>query len=111
MLNRLVGSTWKGVMTADGWSADTMKQGYLSMTGHWIDVTDKGKWLLQSEVVGFMALLGAHCGNNLGCYCVGLCNRVGIMGQEQSKVCCIKVLFSVDCKLRTDTNLAPSLHS
>jgi hypothetical protein len=47
-------------MMADGWSADTTKQGYLGLTGHWIDVMDNGKWLLRSEVVGFWALLGAH---------------------------------------------------
>ena len=61
-------------MTADGWSADTMKQGYLSLTAQWIDVRDQGKWVLQSEIVGFWALSGAHSSDNLGCYFVGLCD-------------------------------------
>ncbi len=74
------------LITADGWSADTTKQGYLGLTGHWIDVTGTGKWVLRSEVVGFRALSGAHSGDNLGRYCVGLCDRVGITGREQSKV-------------------------
>ena len=77
--------------TADGWSADTTKHGYLGLTVHWIDVTNRSKWVLQSEIVGFWALSGAHSGDNLGCYFVGLCDQVGIMGQEQSKV---RVLFS-----------------
>ena len=73
-------------ITADGWLADTMKQGYLGLTGHWIDVTDKGKWVLWSKVVGFRVLSGTHSGDNLGRYCVGLCDRVGITGHEKSKV-------------------------
>ena len=80
-------------ITADGWSADTTKHGYLGLTGHWIDVMNTGKWVLRSEVVGFRALSGDHSGYNLGCYCVGLCDRVGIMGQEQSKVRMLDVLF------------------
>jgi hypothetical protein len=34
------------VPTADGWTADHMKQGYLGMTAHWINVDpDTGKWI------------------------------------------------------------------
>jgi hypothetical protein len=61
-------------ITADGWSADTTKQGYLGLTGHWIHLMDTGKWVLRSEVVGFWALSGAHSGDNLGHYCIGLCD-------------------------------------
>jgi hypothetical protein len=73
-------------VTADGWSADTTKQGFLGMTAHWIEVKDN-KWKLKAEVVGFKAISGAHTGENLGRYAVGLLDRVGIMDMKQSKVC------------------------
>ena len=55
------------------------------MTAHWIEVKD-GKWKLRAEVIGFRALSGAHDGENLGRYAVGLLDRVGIMDEDQSKV-------------------------
>jgi len=73
-------------ITADAWSADTTKMGFLGMTAHWIEVKDK-KWKLRAEVVGFKALSGVHSGENLGRYAVGLLDRVGIMGENQSKAC------------------------
>ena len=73
-------------VTADGWSADTMKMGFLGMTGHWINVKD-GKWKLRVEVIGFRGLSGAHSGANLGRYAVGLLDHMGIMDKNQSKVC------------------------
>ncbi|KAF5368777.1 hypothetical protein D9615_010411 [Tricholomella constricta] len=72
--------------TADGWSADTTKYGYLGMTAHWIDVDDSGKWTLRAEVVGFRLIHGTHAGSNLGRYFVGLCDRVGIMSRSDSKL-------------------------
>jgi hypothetical protein len=73
--------------TADGWTADNTKQGYLGMTAHWIDVDKNGKWSLRAEVVGFRLIKGTHAGSNLGRYFVGLCDRVGITSRSQSKVC------------------------
>jgi len=73
-------------VTADGWSADTTKQGFLGMTAHWIEVKEN-KWKLKVEVVGFKAISGAHTGENLRRYAVGLLDRVGIMDMKQSKVC------------------------
>lgn len=61
------------------------------MTAHWIEVKDD-KWTLRSEVVGFQAISGGHDGNNLGRYFMGLCDRVGICGPNESKVCCILCL-------------------
>jgi hypothetical protein len=72
-------------VTADGWSADTTKMGFLGMTAHWIEVKEK-IWNLRAEVIGFVALSGAHSGENLGRYAVGLLDRVGIMDKNQSKV-------------------------
>jgi len=56
------------------------------MTAHWIEVKE-GKWKLRAEVIGFKALSGAHSGENLGRYAVGLLDHVGIMDKKQSKVC------------------------
>lgn len=55
------------------------------MTAHWIEVKDE-TWKLRSEVVGFQPISGEHSGNNLGRYFVGLCDRVGIMSKNESKV-------------------------
>jgi len=55
------------------------------MTAHWIEVKD-GKWKLRSEVIAFQPVSGEHSGDNLGRYVVGLCERVGIMTKNESKV-------------------------
>jgi hypothetical protein len=60
--------------------------GFLGMTAHWIKVKD-GKWKMRSEVIGFKGLSGAHSGENLGRYAVGLLDRVGIMSAKTSKAC------------------------
>jgi hypothetical protein len=71
-------------VTADGWSADTMKMGFLGMTTHWIEVKGK-EWKMRAEVIRFKAISGAHTGENLGRYVVGLLDRVGIMDEKGSK--------------------------
>jgi hypothetical protein len=72
--------------------------GFLGMTAHWIEVKGK-EWKMRSEVIGFKALSGAHTGENLGRYAVGLLDRVGIMDEKGSKVrhvlpCVIKISHS-----------------
>ena len=74
-------------ITQDGWSADTTKMGFQGMTVHWIEVKE-GKWTMRAEVIGFRVLSGAHSGENLGRYSVGLLNSVGIMDKNGSKTCC-----------------------
>ena len=69
----------------DVWLADTMKMLFLGLTAHWIEVKE-GKWKMRAVVIGFKALSGAHSGDNLGRYTVGLLDRVGIMGEKSSKV-------------------------
>ena len=56
------------------------------MTGHWIEVKD-GKWALWLSVIGFKAISGDHSGDNLGHYFASICKRVGIIMDNQSKVC------------------------
>jgi hypothetical protein len=72
-------------MTADGWSVDTTKASFLGVTAHWIDIND-GKWKLRAEVVGFRGISGEHSGVNLGRYFLGVCERVGIVNAQRSKV-------------------------
>ena len=62
--------------------------GFLGMTAHWIEVKD-GIWEMRDELIGFKALSGAHSGENLGRYAVGLLDRVGIMSNKTSKVRCL----------------------
>ena len=54
------------------------------MTAHWIEVKE-GKWKMKAAVVGFKGISGAHDGDNLGRYTVGLLDRVGIMSKTGSK--------------------------
>jgi hypothetical protein len=72
-------------ITEDGWTADHTKTGFEGMTAHWIEVKD-GKWKMRAAVIGFKALSGAHSGENLGRYAVGLLDRIGIMTKTGSKV-------------------------
>ena len=37
-------------------------------------------------MIALRGLVGEHGGKNLGRYVAGLCDRVGIMGRENSKV-------------------------
>ena len=73
---------------ADMWTADTTKAGFLGVTAHWIGVKMEPKetWELRSEVIGFRSVSGDHSGENLGRYFVGVCDRIGIMSAERSKV-------------------------
>ena len=76
----------KVLVTADGWLADTTKVGFLGMMAHWIEVKEQ-KWKIRAEVIIFKALLGAHSGENLGRYAMGLLDHVGIMDKKRSKAC------------------------
>lgn len=72
-------------ITADTWTADNTKVGYLGATAQWIEVKN-GLWKLRSEVIGFQAISGDHSGLNLGRYLIGICDCVGITGEKHSKV-------------------------
>jgi len=51
-----------------------------------IEVKDE-KWKMRAEVIAFKAVSGAHSGENLGRYAMGLLDRVGIMDKKRSKAC------------------------
>lgn len=72
-------------MTADVWTAESMKVGFLGVTAHWIGVKDK-IWTLKSAVIGLRAISGTHAGDNMGRYMIGVCDRVGITSKTHSKV-------------------------
>jgi hypothetical protein len=67
---------------------------FLGMTAHWIEVKE-GKWKMRAGVIGFKALSGAHSGENIGRYTVGLLDRVGIMDKKKSKVCPSCVIIQI----------------
>jgi len=71
--------------TADSWTVNTTKAGFLGVTAHSIDI-EVDKWTLRSEVIGFRTLSGEHSGQNLGRCFVGVCDRVGLIDSERSKV-------------------------
>ena len=71
--------------TADMWTVDTMKAAFLGVTAHWIEVK-KEIWTMCLEVIGFRTVSGDHSGKNLGRYFVGICDRIGIMNTDRSKV-------------------------
>src|SRR5882672_8240535 len=76
------------------------------MSAHWIEVKD-GRWKMRASVIGFKGLSGAHTGENLGRYAVGLLDRVGIMNNTESKVNNSRnpesILTRVSCQLYTAT--------
>ncbi|KIK81709.1 hypothetical protein PAXRUDRAFT_90390, partial [Paxillus rubicundulus Ve08.2h10] len=66
-------------MTMDLWSVDQTKAAFLRLTAHWICTDPKTKaWSLQSQVIGFQGISGAHTGENLGHYFLSLCEWAGI---------------------------------
>jgi len=69
--------------------------GFLGMMAHWIEVKER-KWKLRAEVISFKVLSGAHSGENLGRYAVGLLDCVGIMGKNQSKACHLIMYHDTD---------------
>ena len=72
-------------ITADGWTTDNTKTGFLGMTAQWVSTKD-GKWTLREVVIAFKAMVGRHDGDNLGRYMMGLTDRVGITSDTSSKV-------------------------
>ena len=76
----------KASIMVDGWTADTTKVRFLGITAHWIRVTKRGEWVLEVNVIALRGLSGDQSGKNLGHYVVGLCDRVGLIGKEKSKV-------------------------
>ena len=91
-------------IAADGWTAERLKKGFLSMTAHWVKVEKQIKtvegnkvvryhWSLQSAIVGFRTISGTHSGENLEQYMVGVMDQVAIMGQNFSKVSIWKFLM------------------
>lgn len=90
-------------ITCDAWTADTTSCGFLGVTAHWIHVDSQSeRWEMRSAVIGLRGISGDHSGKNLGRYVVGLCDRVGLMGKQASKVCvcCSHTAFSlISCLL------------
>jgi hypothetical protein len=76
----------KASITVDCWTANTTKAGFVGTTAHWIRVAKGGGWSLEGCVIALWGLLGNHSGKNVGCYIVGLCDHIGLIGDTRSKV-------------------------
>ncbi|KIK78168.1 hypothetical protein PAXRUDRAFT_46159, partial [Paxillus rubicundulus Ve08.2h10] len=51
---------------------------FLGITAHWIHADKETGWKLHKEVIAFHGISGAHSGDNLGRYFIGLCEHAGI---------------------------------
>jgi len=71
--------------TVDSWLVNMTSASFLGVTGHWMEVI-YGKWKLHAEVIGFWWVSGNHSGENLRWYFMGVCEQVGIVNTQQSKV-------------------------
>ena len=65
-------------LTCDAWQASNM-DGYFAVTGHWVEEKTKGKWSLQSGLLGFVQMNTAHNGVRLGQALYKVCKRLSIV--------------------------------
>ena len=72
--------------TMDLWSVNKTKAAFFGITAHWIEANTSGQWSLNSQVIAFRGVSGAHDGANLGRYFIGLCECIGIIAAASSKV-------------------------
>lgn len=64
-------------MTVDAWQASNT-DGYLAVTGHWIESHNGSQWELGSALLGFTQLNNAHNGVRLGQALFKIVDRLGI---------------------------------
>ena len=75
-------------LTCDGWQASNA-DAYFTVTGHWIEESKPGSWLLESAVLGFTQINNAHNGLRLGQALFKICDRLGIA----HKVCAVNIII------------------
>jgi hypothetical protein len=64
-------------VTCDAWQAGNT-EGYFVVTGHWIEETSPGVWVLREAILGFTRLNNAHHGVRLGQALFKIIKRLGI---------------------------------
>lgn len=69
--------TSKVSLTVDAWQASNT-DGYLAVTGHWVEVQGDKSWRLNSALLGFTKLNNAHNGIRLGQALYRIVERLGI---------------------------------
>jgi hypothetical protein len=74
----------------DAWQASN-SDGYLAVTGSWIEEESGGKWVLKSGLFGFTQLNDAHNGMRLGQALFKIISRIRI-GNKVSHTCSMPVL-------------------
>lgn len=83
-------------LTVDAWQASNT-DGYLAVTGHWIEVKGDKTWNLESALLGFTKLNNAHNGVRLGQALYRIVDRLGIAHKVSS-------LTSIFVKLKLTVN-------
>lgn len=79
------------------------KASFMGITAHWIESdAQTSTWALCKEVIAFRAISGPHDGVNLGGYFVGLCERVGLIGGQSTRV----RLFFIVIPIRLNPSIA-----
>ncbi|KAG1782816.1 hypothetical protein EV702DRAFT_1041565 [Suillus placidus] len=64
--------------------------GHISTTTDLCSLDEKSqKWTLHVQVIAFRGVAGVHSGGNIGRYIIGLCERVGIVLGQSTKLFCI----------------------
>ena len=63
---------------------------------------------MRSEVIGFRSVSGDHGGENLGRYFVGVCDRIGIMNHDRSKVKQLLSRYRLTSDTFDSSSLSPS---
>lgn len=67
-------------LTCDAWQVDNT-DGYLAVTGHWIEERTVGEWTEEHALFGFTQLNMAISGKRLGQTLYKVCNRLGVVNK------------------------------
>ena len=70
-------------LTTDAWQASNT-DGYLAVTGHWIETRADKSWFLNSALLGFTKLNNAHNGVHLGQALYRIVDHLGIAHKVDS---------------------------
>lgn len=81
-------------LTEDAWQAENA-DGYLAVTGHWVEETSPGVWEIQEALFGFTRLNNAHHGVRLGQALFKIVDRLGIAKRVRLFISIIGLLLTV----------------
>jgi hypothetical protein len=67
-------------ITCDAWQASNTDS-YYAVTGHWMEETSPGVWVLREALLGFTRMNNAHHGIRLGQTLFKIVERLGIINR------------------------------